>query len=97
MVEKIIGVARRWYQKAVDCDDSFDQFISIWISFNALYGRRKGNEYRKIKTVINEFNSETISNILSQDEVLYFCNVTPPIQFLDKNQEITDTPYANPT
>jgi hypothetical protein len=94
MVEKFIGVARRWYQKAVDSDDSFDQFISIWISFNALYGRREGNEYRKIKTVINEFNSETISNILSQNEVLHFCDIMPPIQFLNKNQEIADTSDA---
>ncbi|WP_218014487.1 hypothetical protein [Bacillus sp. AFS037270] len=87
-------VAKRWYQKAVDCDDRFDQFISIWISFNAIYGRREGNEFRKIKSIINEFNNETITNILSLDEVQFFCNMELPIKFLNKYQEIEDTSYA---
>lgn len=93
-MDKFIGVARRWYQKAVDCDDSFDQFISIWISFNAIYGRREGKEFIKIKSIINEFNNATITNILSYEEVQFFCNIVPSIKFLGINQEIADTSDA---
>jgi hypothetical protein len=93
-MEKFMGVARRWYQKAVDSDDSFDQFISIWISFNAIYGRRDGSEFRKIKSIINEFNSDTISTILSYEEVRFFCTINPPIQFLNMDLEIEDTAAA---
>jgi hypothetical protein len=91
LLEKFIGVARRWYQKAVHSDDSFDQFISIWISFNAIYGRRDGNEFRKIKSIINEFDNETITKILSFNEVQFFCNLVPAIQYLNINQEIENT------
>ncbi|WHZ02793.1 hypothetical protein QNH48_28390 [Neobacillus sp. YX16] len=93
-MEKFIGVARRWYQKAVDSNDSFDQFISIWISFNAIYGRRDGSEFRKIKSIINEFNSDTITSILAYEEVRYFYTISPPIQFLNMDLEIEDTADA---
>lgn len=93
-MDKFIRVADRWYQKAVDCEDSFDQFISIWISFNAIYGRREGSEFRKIKSIINEFNSDTITDILSYDEVQYFCNLVSPIEFLNQKLEIEDTSEA---
>ncbi|MGY3717660.1 hypothetical protein ACWE42_19285 [Sutcliffiella cohnii] len=94
-MDKFINVAERWYQKAVDSEDSFDQFISIWISFNAIYGRRsEGNEFRKIRSIINEFDRDAITNILSFDEVQYFYNIEPPIQFLNKDQEVEDTSNA---
>jgi hypothetical protein len=93
-MENFVAVARRWYEKAVDSDDSFDQFISIWISFNAIYGRREGKEFRKIKSIINEFNRETITKILSFEEVQFFCRIDPPIEFLNMDLEVEDTSSA---
>ncbi|SDN76312.1 hypothetical protein SAMN05518871_107154 [Psychrobacillus sp. OK028] len=90
-MQNFMEVSRRWYEKAVDCDDSFDQFISIWISFNAIYGRREGQELDKIKSITNEINDDTIKNILTYKEVKFFCDIVPSIRFLDKKQEIADT------
>lgn len=86
--------AKRWYQKAAVCDDSVDQFISIWISFNAIYGHKEGNEFRKIKSIINEFDMDTIKRILSCDEVQYFCQLIQPIKYFNINQEIENTSVA---
>jgi len=90
-MDKFIGVASRWYQKAVDCDDRFDQFISVWISFNAIYGYRNGKELEKINSILKEFNIEAIENILSRSEVQYFMDMVPSIQYLNLDKVILNT------
>ncbi|WP_262176587.1 methylamine utilization protein MauJ [Saccharococcus sp. Marseille-Q5394] len=90
-MDRFMRVSKRWYQKASDANDSFDQFISIWISFNAIYGRRNGQEFSKIKSIINDFDNAAVRNILSCEEVQFFCNIEPSIKFLGKHQEVLNT------
>jgi hypothetical protein len=90
-MERFIGVANRWYHKALNCEDSFDKFISIWISFNAIYGKREGSEFKKIKTIIRRFSNEDIKSILSLSEVEFFLKVDPPIKYINFEQEVKST------
>jgi hypothetical protein len=84
--------ALRWYKKACNDDDNFDQFISIWISFNAIYGSNiERNEFEKIKSVVRQFSDQQIQNILSCDTIDFFCTVNPPIQFVNLEGEIQNT------
>lgn len=83
--------ALRWYKKACNDDDSFDQFISIWISFNAIYGsNNNGSEINKIKTVVRQFSNQQICTILSKDSISFFCNINPSIKYLSYD-ELKDT------
>jgi hypothetical protein len=84
--------ALRWYKKSCNDDDNFDQFISIWISFNAIYGLNiERNEFDKIKSVVRQFSDQQIGNILSSDAINFFCDMNTPIQFINLDGEIQNT------
>lgn len=80
-MENFLNVANRWYEKAVDSEDDFDKFISVWISFNAIYGQKNGRERQKITKVINELDDASIRRILDLEEVTFFQRISPPIRF----------------
>jgi hypothetical protein len=96
-MDQFINVARRWYEKSSHYNDSFDQFISIWISFNAIYGSiNYGREYEKIKQTLNQLTKEQINEIMKLQEVNYFCNIHPAIGYEnDEGQYLTNDRAQN--
>jgi hypothetical protein len=73
-------IARIWFHRAeVIQDDDFDRFISMWVSFNALYGQFHTNE-RSERDAIDTFvtsniaNKQCLGNALSSSSALYFRN-----------------------
>lgn len=90
-MKNFMETAGRWYEKAGECEDSYDQFISIWISFNAIYGNGEGSEFTKIKIIIRRLKEETIKEIINSDEANYFRTIDPPIKFLSIENQVFNT------
>ncbi|KIL37204.1 hypothetical protein SD71_00220 [Cohnella kolymensis] len=87
--------AARWYEKARGSEDSFDKFISVWISFNALYGDEPvDREGEKISRLVARIRPEIAQAILNLPEVDYFCTLQPPVQYLNVRGEVSDTKGA---
>jgi hypothetical protein len=75
--------ANRWYEKAELASDSYDKFISAWISFNAIYGQEdtisEFTEKDKIRNVIRNLRDSAVDAVMSLPEVQFFCQISPPI------------------
>ena len=58
---------RRWFEKSSENSNSFDAFISLWISFNAFYASKKGirseqNQLHNIKDRYKKLFSDFVSS-----------------------------------
>jgi hypothetical protein len=87
-----LNTAYRWYEKAGDCADNYDQFISIWISFNSIYGsQHESYEIEKIKSTLHKLDNSSVDEIMSLNEVRFFIDIVNPIKYLDKENNLRDT------
>jgi hypothetical protein len=78
-----LQTANRWYEKAGLASDSYDKFISAWISFNAIYGQEDNisefTEKNKIRNVIRNLRESAVDAVMSLPEVDFFSQINPPI------------------
>jgi hypothetical protein len=57
MIENQKKLIKRWLEKSKDEENSFDRFISLWISFNAFYAAEHllESENQQITNIKNEY------------------------------------------
>lgn len=57
MIENQINLIKRWFEKSKRQRNSFDKFISLWISFNAFYAAEhlQKSEKQQLNNINNEY------------------------------------------
>jgi len=91
-MRNFLETAGRWYQKACGSNDSFDQFVSMWISFNVIYGTQEERyEIHKMNNIVDALDRSAQRRILELPEVEFFCTLRPAINYYSMDQETRNT------